>query len=127
MSLASRLLVPALMVVAGACSSSPTDPRTYLGDGLRATVAPPTLSLSNESGSRILYFVVERDMAARALFCYCGLPSMEPSGEAIVAYSQIPGFDLVDDPVALIYWGPPLAGEPGRIDTAHIKWLAVDL
>lgn len=104
MSLAGRLLASALIVVAGGCESSPTA-SVFGTEGLKATVAAPQLTLSNESSQTVRYIVLESGLAARALWCLCaGGPTIKPGGEVTLAYSEIAGYEAGRPNTVLIYW-----------------------
>ena len=122
MSLASRLLAGALIVVVGGCESSPTGPRVFGTEGLKATVVAPQLTLSNESGQTIRYIVMEGSFAISANWCLCGGgPTLEPGGQVTLAYSAIAGYEAGRPNTALIYWGAETSPDQSHIDPEHIK------
>lgn len=127
MSLASRLLAGALILASGACESSPTEPHVFGTEGLKATVAEPQLTLSNESGRTIRYIVLEGGFAIRALWCLCaGGPTIEPGGEVTIAYSAIAGYEPGRPNTVLIYWAVE-ASPDQTIRQEDIKVVAAQL
>lgn len=127
MHLRSWLLALGVIVAGGACDSSVVDPVTYNADGLRATVAPPRLTLANESPQPIAYFVMEADFAARALISQSGWPTIAPIGEVRLLYSEIAGFSSGRANEAVIYWAPAPAVPGGPVEASEIKVLKVRL
>ena len=126
MSLASRLLAGALIMVGGACESSPTGIFGY--DGLKSTVAPPQLTLSNESGQTIRYTVMESELAARTNWCLCaGAPTLAPGAQVTMEYSAIAGYEAGRPNTALIYWAAETSADQGAIDPDQIKVIPAKL
>jgi hypothetical protein len=125
MNVASRTVVLGAIVVAGACNA----PTEYRADGLRATVSPPQLTLTNTSNKRIAYFVVDRDFAALASFSCLSTnsPLLTPSGEVSLQYSSIPGYEPGKSKVALIWFATFTDADSGCIDSARQKTLLVKL
>lgn len=126
MNVAGRFVVLGAIVVAGACNSSPTE---YLADGLRATVSPPQLTLTNTSDERIVYRVVEQEFAARALFVCLSTDSsfLTPSGEVTLQYSSIPGYEQGKSKVAIVSFATVTDADSGCINEARLKGLRVNL
>ena len=105
MSLASRLLLGALVVGAAGCSTSPMEPRVFGTEGLKATVEAPTLTLTNESGQTVRYIALEGGLAISAMWCLCpGARTIKPGGSTTLAYSTIAGYDPDKPNTVLIYW-----------------------
>ena len=127
MHLRSWLLALGVIIAGGACDSSVVDPITYTADGLRATVAPPQLTIENESGQRISYMVMEAELAARALISLSGWPTIEPFGQVSLPYSAIGGYDPDRENEALISWAPAPATPGGPVAANNIKVLRVRL
>lgn len=126
MSLASRLLAGALIMVGGACESSPTGVFGY--EGLKATVAAPQLTLSNESGQTIRYIVMEAEYAALANWCLCGGgPTLAPGAQVTMQYSAIAGYEAGRPNTALIYWAAETSADQGAIDPDQIKVIPAKL
>ena len=126
MNVVGRIVVLGAIVVAGACDS----PTEYRADGLRATVSPPQLALTNTSSERIAYFVVDRDFAAAALFaCLVSAdgPFLAPSGEVRLQYSSIPGHEPGKSKAALVWFATLTDADTGCIDQARVKTLIVKL
>lgn len=127
MRLRSWLLALVMVIAVGACDNSAVDPVTYNADGLRATVAPPQLTIANESGQRISYIVMEAEFAARALISLSGWPTIEPFGEVSIPYSAIAGYDPGRANEALIRWAPAPATPGGPVEANGIKVLKARL
>lgn len=126
MNVAGRAVVLGAIVLAGACSS----PTEYQADGLRATVSPPQLVLTNTSNERIAYVVVDRDFAALALFaCLVSAdsPSLAPSGEVTLQYSSIPGYEPGKSKAALVWFATVTDADTGCIGEARVRTLRVNL
>jgi hypothetical protein len=119
------LVLGVLIVGAGACTS----PTEYGRDGLRATVSPPQLTLTNTSEKRIAYILVERDYAARVTFACLSPDShvLAPSGELSLLYSSIPGYEAGKSTEALVWFAPFTDADVGCIDEARRKTLVVKL
>ena len=125
MNVVGRIVVLGAIVVAGACDS----PTEYRADGLRATVSPPQLTLTNTSKERIAYMVVDRDFAALALFTCLSTDSafLTPSGEVSMLYSSITGYEAGKSTEALVWFATFTDADVGCIDEARVKSLVVKL
>ena len=126
-SLVNWLLVPAIIIAFGACDSSPLDPVTYEADGIRATVSRSEVRITNETGERISYMVMEAEWAALALISLSGWPTIEPFGEVVLRYTDIPGYEPGRANEVLIDWAPAPASPGGPVNASSIKVLKVPL
>ena len=125
MNVVGRIVVLGAIVVAAACAS----PTEYRAEGLRVTVSPPQLTLTNSSENRIAYILVERDFAARASFACLSPDSrvLAPSSELSLLYSSITGYEAGKSTEALVWFAPFTDGHVGCIDEARRKTLVVKL
>lgn len=126
MNVVGRIVVLGAIVVAGACNS----PTEYEADGLRATVSPPQLTLTNTSDRRVSYIVVERNFAALALFSCLSADShnvLAPGGEVSLRYTSITGYEAGKSTEALVWFSTFTDADVGCIDQARVKTLIVKL
>jgi hypothetical protein len=130
-----RFLLPALALAAGACDDGATAP----GDGplpnvgggfwagnVTATGAPQAVVLGNNTTRPVGYFLIEGELAMRALWAPCtartGCPSIAPGERRTIPAAQIAGVAPGKRDV-IVYWWHLVEGRDGALRPDSIRSL----
>jgi hypothetical protein len=128
-----RLLLPALALAAAACDDGTTGPADgplpNVGGGLwagnvTAASAPGAVVLGNNTTRPVGYFLIERELATRALWGPCtartGCPSIAPGERKTIPAAEIAGVGPGKRDV-LVYWWHLVEGRDGTLRPDSVR------
>ena len=124
-----RIIILALVGMAGGACSSPTEP---VGDGLyvRAGLLGDTIALTNITAAPAYYAILESGLSVRALVAICREPNAcdnVPVGEQTkLPYTAISGYEP-GKRQAVIYWWHLVPGPLWSLRADSIRRIVVDL